>query len=115
MKYNIYILSLIGFILTSSCAYGLTNFAKATIIVVNENNKPIDGAYTGITFESNTGHGTKVSTDDGSSDSEGKFTATGSCNGHISYGGKKEGYYDSYYVYDFTNRNAFGWEPCNSS
>ncbi|ALC17508.1 hypothetical protein DSOUD_2770 [Desulfuromonas soudanensis] len=99
--------------LIGTSAYALTNFSKATIVVLDERNDPIDGAYTGITFETNTGQGTKVSTGDGSTNLEGKFTATGSCNGHISYGAKKEGYYDSYYVYDFKEKNSFGWEPWN--
>lgn len=101
------------FVLIGNPAYALTDFAKATIVVLDERNNPIEGAYTGITFETNTGQGTKVSTEDGSTDSDGKFVATGSCNGHIAYGAKKTGYYDSYYVYDFKGKNAFGCEPWN--
>lgn len=101
------------FILIGNCAYALTNFAKATIVAVDERNKSVEGAYTGITFEENTGQGPKVSTADGLTDSEGKFTASGNCNGHIAYGAKKEGYYDSYYSYDFKGKNSFGWEPWN--
>jgi hypothetical protein len=103
----------IFFMLFGNSAYALTNFSKSTIVVLDERNNPIDGAYTGITFETNTGYGTKVSTGEGLTNLEGKFTATGSCNGHISYGAKKEGYYDSYYVFDFKGKNSFGWEPWN--
>lgn len=101
------------FILSGNCTYALTNFAKATIAVFDENNKPVEGAYTGITFETNTSQGPKFSTGDGLTDSVGKFTASGNCNGHIAYGAKKEGYYDSYNIYDFKGKNSFGWEPWN--
>jgi hypothetical protein len=46
-------------------------------------------------------------------DVDGKFTASGSGNGHIGYGAEKEGYYDSYYSYDFEKLGPFGWEPRN--
>ena len=108
-----YIYISILFVLIGNPAYALTNFAKATIVVLDESNNPVEGAYTGITFEKNTSQGTKVTTEDGSTDSIGKFTATGSCNGHIAYGAKKAGYYDSYYTYDFKGKNTFGWEPWN--
>lgn len=112
-KLKKYIYMSMLFVLIDNSSYALTNFAKATIVVVDESNKPVAGVYTGITFETNTGQGTKVSTNDGSTDLEGNFTATGSCNGHIAYGAKNGGYYDSYYVYDFKGKNVFGWEPWN--
>ncbi len=111
MQKYVYISILFMFIGTP--VYALTNFAKATIVVLDESNHPVEGAYAGITFEINTEQGTKISTNDGSTDSEGKFTTTGSCNGHVAYGAKKSGYYDSHYVYDFKGKNAFGWEPWN--
>jgi hypothetical protein len=46
-------------------------------------------------------------------DAEGRFTASGSCNGHIGYGARKEGYYRSHYDYDFKDLGTFGWEPWN--
>jgi hypothetical protein len=87
--------------------------AKVTLIVVGEDGVPLEGVDAGIGFEKNTGWGTNASAKRGLTDADGRFTATGKCNGHIGYGARKEGFYRSHLDYDFKNVGAFGWEPWN--
>ena len=87
--------------------------AKATVKVVSEDGIPIGGANVGIGFEKNTGWATEMSGQQGFSSDKGTFTATGNCNGHITYGADLEGYYDSYHTYDFQEKSTFGWKPWN--
>lgn len=69
--------------------------------VIDDNGESIEGANVYISFEKDTSSGTKMTAIKGISDSEGKFDASGSGNGHISYGAAKEDYYMSNYTHDF--------------
>jgi len=94
-------------------AGALFTAAKVTIKVLGEDGVPIEGANVGVGFNYNTGWGTNSEGRQGLSDGKGLFAASGQGNGHISYGADKEGYYDSYYGYDFQKLGPFGWEPKN--
>lgn len=93
--------------------YALYKKAKVTLIVVDEEGKPLEGVDAGVGFEKNTGWSTDTKAQRGLTDTEGRFIASGNCNGHIGYGGRKEGYYRSHYEYDFKELGSFGWEPWN--
>jgi hypothetical protein len=93
--------------------HALFKSAKVTLLVVDEEGLPLEGIDAGVGFEKNTGWGTDATAQRGLTDTDGRFTATGSCNGHIGYGARKEGYYRSHYDYDFKDLGAFGWEPWN--
>lgn len=93
--------------------YALSTAAEVTIKVVDEKGQAFEGAKVGIGFSYNTGWGTKSTGRQGVSDADGKFSASGQGNGHVTYGADKEGYYNSHYVYDFQNLGPFGWEPRN--
>jgi hypothetical protein len=69
--------------------------------IVDDNGEPVERANVYISFEKNTSSGTKMYAKKSVTDSEGKFKASGSGNGHITYGATKEGYYPSHYTYDF--------------
>jgi hypothetical protein len=71
------------------------------VIVVDDNGVPVENSNAYIGFDKNTSSGTKMSAIKGKTDSGGKFNASGSGNGHIAYGAKKDGYYNSHYTYDF--------------
>lgn len=94
-------------------AHALFKSAKVTLLVVNEDGVPLKGVDAGVSFEKNTGSGTDSNAQRGITDALGQFTATGSCNGHIGYGARKEGFYRSHYDYDFDDLGVFGWEPWN--
>ncbi len=83
---------------------------KVTIKVVDEDGNPIEGARVGMGFEKNTGWATESSGRQGLTRSDGLFSATGSGNGHITYGARKEDYYDSYYDYDFKDGDPWNKE-----
>ena len=94
-------------------AYAFFKSTKFTVIVIDEKGKPISGVRVGVGFEKNIGWGTNSSGKQGTTDSDGKLTFSGQSNGHITYGGKKDGYYPSYYNYDFKDLGVFGWKPWN--
>jgi len=94
-------------------AYAFFNLAKVTLVVVDEEGNPMEGVDAGVGFEKNTGWGTDSKAQRGLTGIDGRFTASGNCNGHIGYGGIKEGYYRSHYDYDFKDRGTFGWKPWN--
>jgi hypothetical protein len=80
---------------------------------MDEENVPLVNFDAGVSFEINTGWGTDVIPQDGFTDGEGKATFSGQSNGHIAYGTENDGYYPSYYSYDFKKAGALGWEPWN--
>ena len=94
-------------------AFALFNATKFTVVVENEEGKPLSGINVGVGFEKNTGWGTNSSGQQGVTDDDGRLTFSGQSNGHITYGGSKDGYYPSYYDYDFKDLGTFGWEPWN--
>jgi hypothetical protein len=96
-----------------SSALAFYKSTKFTVLVVNENEEPLSGIRVGVGFEKNTGWGTDSSGQQGMTDSEGKLTFSGQSNGHITYGGRNDEYYPSYYDYDFKGLGTFGWEPWN--
>lgn len=89
------------------------NQAKVTIKVVDDGGKSVEGAMVGVSFERNTSQGTQVTTERGKTDAGGFFTATGSGNGFVSFGAHKEGFYDSYYSYTFSEKSVGRWQPWN--
>ena len=103
----------IGLSAIASNAHALFKSAKVTLLVVDEEGRPLEGMDAGVGFEKNTGWGTDASAQRGLTDENGRFTAAGNCNGHIGYGVRKEGYYRSHYDYDFKELGTFGWEPWN--
>jgi hypothetical protein len=86
---------------------------KFTILVVDEEGKPLSGINIGVGFERNITWGTKSSGQQGVTDADGRLTFSGESNGHITYGGRMDGYYPSYYDYDFKELGEFGWKPWN--
>jgi hypothetical protein len=94
-------------------ALALSDASKATILVVDEEGAPIKGAIVGMGFEKNTGWGTDATGKRGVTGVDGRFVAEGNCNGHITYGADKEGYYNSHYEYDFKDKGPLGWKPWN--
>ena len=115
MKTIVRCLILVGFgmFLLSTSAEAFLKTAKVTGLIVDENGEPVDGAEVGVGFERDTGSGTKISGKRGVTSVDGRFTAANSCNGHISYGANKDGYYRSNNVYDFQNIGFMGWQPWN--
>lgn len=93
--------------------HALFKSAEVTLVVVDEEGRPLEGVDAGVGFENNTGWGTDVTPKDKFTDGGGKATFTGQCNGHIAYGAEKKSYYPSYYDYDFKDLGPLGWEPWN--
>ena len=81
------------------------------MIAVNEEYQPLSGVRIGVGFEKNIGWGTDSSGQHGITSSDGRLTFSGQSNGHITYAGSKDGYYPSYYDYDFLELGTFGWKP----
>jgi hypothetical protein len=94
-------------------ANAFSSMAKVTIKVVDEEGQPMAGANVGVGFENSKNWQTQVTGQTGTSDADGKFSAQGGCNGHISYGADMNRYYDCNYVYDFKKAGLLGWEPRN--
>lgn len=115
-KISIVALLMLVFLCISHKAYALLSTAKATIIVINEDGKPIEGARAGISFEKNkkVEPGVDITSIDGLTDAQGRFIAQHSNDSNvISYGAEKEGYYYSSGEYRFAERGSLGWKPWN--
>jgi hypothetical protein len=83
-----------------------------TILVVGEDSEPINGANVSVSFE--TKEPSKVSTINGSTDKEGRFSATSSAFlGKIYFGVLNEGYYKSVGEYQFKDSGIGQWKPWN--
>jgi len=88
--------------------------AKATLKVVDDEGKPVEGAYVGIGFMQfwNSDWGISIN---GYTDKNGLFTAKGETHGTINYGAEKEGYYntDGEYKKFELNKDKTKWYPWN--
>jgi len=84
---------LLGFVSLGNC-FVLDKY-HVKVKVVDDNGMAVQGADTGISFENMDGR--KMTGSRGLSDSLGIFEASGTGNGHITFGATKEGYYRSNY------------------
>lgn len=94
-------------------AHAILGLAKATILVVDEFDKTIEGASVGVGFQFDKSWATDVRGTRGITDENGKLSASNSGNGYIGYGAKKEGYYESSHSYQFEESSLVGWKPWN--
>lgn len=94
-------------------AHSFEKTAKFTIIVVDDEGKPVENANVGVGFERNfrpkDAIGKKAKTD-----LNGIAIFSDSTSGYITYGAIKEGYYNSYYTFTFSKGGPFRWEPWNT-
>ncbi|GAB6082581.1 hypothetical protein JCM30471_14950 [Desulfuromonas carbonis] len=114
MKYILAVIVAV-FLITIFCTSSrvFANQEKLTIKTFDDNERPVEGANVGVSFERNTSQGTQVSTVRGKTDDDGFFTALGSGNGFISVGVHKQGFYDTYYNYTFSEHGLDRWLPWN--
>lgn len=84
-----------------------------TILVVDEEGKPMKGISVGIGFEKNTGSGTKGIPVRGVTDATGKFTAKHNTLNVVQYRAYMDGFYESLGEYRFKNEAAKKWQPWN--
>ncbi len=99
------------FAVFSPQALAMSGEAKVTIKVVDEFGTPLEGVKTTVSFEKNASWATSVENMGSLSNSDGFFVASGNCNGHISFGAEKDGYYKSHSSYDFTEKKLMQWLP----
>ena len=90
-----------------------SRFAKVTVIVIDEDNNPIPEASVSVFFEENTSDTTIENKKAGKANTQGRFTASGSGNGHVGIKVEHPGFYRSREIYDFTKKGIFFWEPAN--
>jgi hypothetical protein len=93
--------------------HAISGIAKVTIVVVDEYDRPIEGASVGIGFQYDKSWATDVRGARGLTDEKGKFSASNSGNGYIGYGARKDGYYESSYRYQFEESSLAVWKPWN--
>lgn len=110
LKSLIFIFILVCAWFSSADAFEKT--AKFSVIVVDDNGNPVGSAKVGVGFERNFNARDSIGHQQ-ESDSNGKATFSDSTSGYVTYGAKKEGYYNSYYSYTFTKVNTFRWIPWN--
>ncbi len=93
-------------------AVNLQSLSKITILIIGEDNLPIDNAHVSISYE--TKEPGRVSTSEGISDDNGRFSATNSAFlGQIYFGVTKEGYYKSHGEHRFRDSDFGRWKPWN--
>lgn len=115
MKEYIYLFGLVCISMVSfPCdVFALFKPTKFTVVVVSEEGEPLSGIKVGVGFEKNTGWGTDSSGQQSITGADGRLEFSGQSNGHVTFGGTKEGYYPSYYGFDFKDLSTVGWEPWN--
>lgn len=88
--------------------------AKVTIVVLDEDNNPIEGAEVYVFRDGPGGVAPKGTSEKGLSDSKGQFVSKATnYNNYVAYGARKEGYYDSRYEYQFHDASGGRWQPWN--
>jgi hypothetical protein len=113
-------LILFGICWVARCATQLPE-ASATIKVVDDEGRPVEGAKVLISFMIpynawSTKEVKHAENHEGFSDKDGLFSARDGCKGDIGYVAKKEGYYDSTptrYDYQGLNVTKTAWQPGN--
>jgi hypothetical protein len=98
-------------IICNICEANIFDQAKLTIKVIDEKGSPVELANVRIGFETTTSKGRIENGVDGVTKSDGIFSGSASCKGHVGFRINKTGYYESYGSYDFTSKNSFRWEP----
>lgn len=84
-----------------------------TVLVVDEQGNPMEGINVGIGFEKNTGSGTKGIPVRGITNSSGKFTGKHNTLKDVEYRAYRDGYYQSWDEYKFSNHIGKKWQPWN--
>jgi hypothetical protein len=103
-----------SFLLLCNCSIeGLLPEGSLTIIVLDEEGKPMEGIDVGIGFEKNTGTGTVGIPVRGVTDATGKFTGKHNTLKVVQYRAYKDGYYESSGEYRFMSETAKKWQPWN--
>lgn len=112
-------IALITLILLPTMAFALPT-VKATLLVVDEYEVPLEGVDVGLGFSSpkKDGWGSKSSGTRGLTDENGLFTGSGSTEQILRYGAKHSGYYPSRYKFTaFTGISGMlgfrKWQPWN--
>ncbi len=102
--------------LTIPSAASAASLAKATVVVVDEEGSPIEDAKVFITRDGPRWDGTVPSYSRGETNSSGRYSDTMiSHNGYITYGAKKEGYYNTHhnFQFDYNKAGLKHWKPWN--
>ncbi len=110
------IMLLTNLLMQPGCSYALDlPEAKVTVKVIDENGKPFSGEEVSISFAvpEGTVQGIKAINISGFADANGFYTVSHETIGIVACGIKKEGYYESYGEYRFTNREGNRWLPWN--
>jgi hypothetical protein len=86
---------------------------RVTIKVVNDNSEPVEAADVAVGFAimSKTHFGNEEIEIRGSTNGEGKFTASARADSNLGFTVRKAGYYDSTGKYDFKATVADKWQP----
>lgn len=91
------------------------SLASTTLVVVDEDGTPIEGANVYVLRDGPGGVATNGSASKGLTDSMGKHSFTMiNYNGYLAYGAAKDGYYNSDYEYQFKNISFLHWQPWNA-
>jgi len=91
------------------------SFAKVTLIVTDENNRPVSNANVHLGFRVYTKGGWASETNEASglTDSKGYFTASSFTDDFVAFTITKDSYYESGGDYKFKESNLGRWEPWN--
>jgi hypothetical protein len=92
----------------------LSAAAKITIKVVDESGAPVEGARVGAGFKTvRTANGTVSTNVVKVTGVDGVFVGKESCDGHIGWNIKKDGYYETRGGFGFNKKSVFRWLPWN--
>lgn len=101
---------LLFFLLISQISHASNKNAKFSIKVIDDNGLPIENAIVSVGFERNFQPKDSIGKNS-ETDSDGNAIFSESTSGYITYGAKKNGYYNSHSTYVFTTPGIHGWEP----
>jgi hypothetical protein len=88
--------------------------AKITLVVVDDEGRPVEGARAGVTFDIPPEGETKGGTPkNGESDRQGLYSTEYISRGYVHYGADKEGYYSYRNRFRFNKASSNKWQPWN--
>ena len=117
MKHRHLKILILGALIAPLSACGQLPEQQATIVVVDQDGKPVAGAKVGMGFDiglAKTEYGTESTTKRAITPANGRVVISGgNASGYSGMSARKEGYYDAHHVFQAKSRVSGRWEPWN--
>jgi len=115
IKGLIFMLLIAFIVVMHSVSAFATSFAKITVLVIDDNNHPIENAAVSLGFRIYTkgGWDSKSTSSEGQTDRNGRYSGSALADNFVAFSVTKEGYYQSFGDYKFKESSLGRWVPWN--